>query len=383
MQTEIETGQTAPTLAPGEMRFAKKDLARAVTAALMVVEKRNTIAVLGTIRLRVAEGMAVVLATDLDIDVSVTIPAEGEGDKLMPPKVLAHVLKHGGPVVSITSDGDGSIVQSGDLTIRLRSHIEPEDWPDRKPFKGVRATMGQMGDLQRALRAALVSVSTEETRYYLNGVLFEQSDGGKLHLVSTDGHRMTMATVPACAWATTDKHIVPTKAVQIITRLFNPISNFTIEVDADGNPWMLVTAGNIALRFKSIDGTYPNYQRVIPVIPDPPAVRFSVSGDALAKLYLDGESNPAVSCDPAAGTMTIGKSCDVQTVLPLVGTGPEGKPIGFNLKYLRAFCPPGEAVTIYAAEPTKAQYASGYAYSGVRLVGADIDVIRVIMPMYV
>jgi DNA polymerase III sliding clamp (beta) subunit (PCNA family) len=112
------------------------------------------------------------------------------------------------------------------------------------------------------LRAALVCVSTEETRYYLRGVNV-QPDGGDLVLASTDGHRLFCgrcpldnATTPVAPIAPAAPFILPAESIK---KALTGYKGATIHVERAGDVW---TLGDVT--FKPVDGTFPDYRRVAP-----------------------------------------------------------------------------------------------------------------------
>src|SRR5215210_5672301 len=160
-----------------------------------VVEKRNTIPILANVLLR-ADGEGLRLrATDLDIEVTDTVPAH----------VLYDIVRKlpDGAQVSLEISGEGGQMQIRSGRSRFMLQALPEsDFPDlaagEMPFKFSLPP----ADLRRLIDKTQFAISTEETRYYLNGIFFHTIETGgttMLRAVATDGHRLARVEIPAPA----------------------------------------------------------------------------------------------------------------------------------------------------------------------------------------
>lgn len=296
------------------------------------------------------------------------------------PGMLAHVLRHGGPVISIIPSNEQAVpgrhvqaitIRSGDLTSTVHDIYPPEDMPVLKPIEAASGGALDGAEFLRALRTASISVSDEETRYYLNGVMIEAHEGA-MRMVSTNGHRLTVIDLPSLKWDCPKQVIVPRKAISLMRNLFKPGKSVIIQMNETGLTGVARQDG-VSLQFKAIDGTFPNYNRVIPTVPDPAPFDLTISGDALAMIYVPPHGSHALALDPLNGTMTLRCPDSMTSAVPLSGRGPEGKAIGFNILYLRDFCPPGEAIRLRAMDTG----------SAARIVGADPNVLMILMPMRV
>jgi DNA polymerase-3 subunit beta len=239
------------------MRVERHAFARLLADTAKVVEARNTIPILTTVRLVAADNRLAVTATDLDIEVSGSIDAEtglgGAGDiaVCIDAKLLTGIVnKVAGGEVSIDADADGGVVlRAGKSRFKLET-LPVDDFPDMPA-----------GDLPAAFNinlAALVApvkfaMSDEEVRYYLNGVYLRPLDGN-IVAVATDGHRMSVHSAPLA-----DEFpavIVPAKTVGLI-----PSGDIRVELSSTK---IRLTSGDVVITSKLIDGTFPDYERVIP-----------------------------------------------------------------------------------------------------------------------
>jgi DNA polymerase-3 subunit beta len=237
-----------------------------------VVERRNTIPILSNVLLR-GDGEGLRLkATDLDIEVTERINADAAqgGATTVPAHVIYDIVRKlpDGAQVSLETAGDAGQMQIRSGRSRFMLQALPEsDFPDlaagEMPFRFSLPA----ADLKRLIDKTQFAISTEETRYYLNGIFFHTVDnaGGPtlLRAVATDGHRLARVEIPAPKGAEgMPGVIVPRKAVAEIQKLVEAAEE-TVDIELSSTKIRL-TFGGVVLTSKLIDGTFPDYQRVIP-----------------------------------------------------------------------------------------------------------------------
>ncbi len=231
-----------------------------------VVERRNTIPILSNVLIEAAEdGTIKLMATDLDLQVLETI--EAQVDQPGATTISAHTLfdiarklPEGSQVSLSAAEGKMQVV-AGRARFNLQT-LPRDDFPviaeGELPTKFAlpAATLRQIIDKTR------FAISTEETRYYLNGIFFHVADD-VLKAAATDGHRLARVTVarPDGAEGMPDI-IVPRKCVQELRKLLDEIDG-TVEVSLS-NTKVRFDLGSAVLTSKLIDGTFPDYSRVIP-----------------------------------------------------------------------------------------------------------------------
>jgi len=235
-----------------------------------VVERRNTIPILSNVLIEAtAEGRLRLMATDLDIQINESVPADVEqpGTTTVSAHTLfdiARKLPDGSQVQLHAADGRVTIV-AGRARFSLGT-LPRDDFP--QIAEGELPTHFELPaeTLKQVIDKTRFAISTEETRYYLNGIFLHASeDGGKpvLKAAATDGHRLARVTVarPEGAEGMPDV-IVPRKCVAELRKLLD-------EVDAQVSVSLSSTKirfdlGTAVLTSKLIDGTFPDYNRVIP-----------------------------------------------------------------------------------------------------------------------
>ncbi|WP_375455133.1 DNA polymerase III subunit beta [uncultured Methylobacterium sp.] len=252
-----------------------------------VVERRNTIPILSNVLLRATEGGLQLRATDLDIEVTETVAADvsDPGATTVPAHVIYDIVRKlpDGAQVSLETGGE-----SGQMTIRSgRSRFAlgalPEgDFPDLAAGELPHAFEIAAADLKRLIDKTQFAISTEETRYYLNGIYLHtiEAEGLKLRAVATDGHRLARVEIAAPSGsAGMPGIIVPRKAVAEIQKLVDD-GGESVAVDLSPAKIRLRFASGVTLISKLIDGTFPDYQRVIPAGNDK---RLTVEREAFAR----------------------------------------------------------------------------------------------------
>lgn len=255
------------------MKFSieRAALLKAVSQAQSVVERRNTIPILANVLIE-AEGSDVSFrATDLDIEVVDKVGAQVEraGATTVSATMLHEIVRKlpDGALINITAD-----IAAGRLTVEAgRSNfslatLPREDFPVMATSEYASNFSAPAPMLRRLFDKSKFAISTEETRYYLNGVYMHISygDSGRvLRCVATDGHRLARidAPMPEDA-ADMPGVIVPRKTVGELRKLLDD-DEMIIAVSVSETKIRFATPG-ITLTSKVIDGTFPDYTRVIP-----------------------------------------------------------------------------------------------------------------------
>jgi DNA polymerase-3 subunit beta len=362
-----------------EIRCNAKDLKRSLAFAMQVVARGNFIPVLGTVRIKASKGQVTITGTDLDIEASAVVDyAEMRGnlDITMNPKTLMALLRGAEGEIKISADGDMVTVSVDDVSAKFRSLIPAEDFPIMAGAAGDEMTIGA-ADLWKTLKSVTPCISTEETRYYLNGVFMHGKDG-KLVAAATDGHRMAVYRT-GLDWKFPN-HIVPKKTINLLTGTIKRGDNGEIRMKSSPDPknsdatlapkhpacriefhgdgWKIIS--------RTIDGTYPDYERVMP---KGDAVITATLTAAALRRFPRTEMSRAVKIDPGTGRMSMMHPGEFEIDMPVTATG--DKPLGFNVGYLQAFADIHGTIRIESPE------ASGPAM----IITEDPNLTAVLMPM--
>lgn len=235
-----------------------------------VVERRNTIPILSNVLLEASpDGGLRLMATDLDLQINETVEAQVSeaGATTVPAHTLFDIVRklpEGSQVELSAADGRMQ-VNAGRARFTLAA-LPRDDFPiiaeGELPtrFELPAATLRQIIDKTR------FAISTEETRYYLNGIYLHVIDG-EMKAAATDGHRLARVTVarPDGAEAMPGV-IIPRKCVAELRKLLDEVDG-TVEVSLSESK-IRFGLGNAVLTSKLIDGTFPDYTRVIPTAND-------------------------------------------------------------------------------------------------------------------
>jgi DNA polymerase-3 subunit beta len=265
-----------------------RDLCAALSRVGMAIERRNTIPVLECARLHSIGGKLVVTGTDMDIEVSSSIDMTGPDIDVMMPSVaqMRRVIGLSGATdVALSMAGGHALrMTAGDVSVTNSTGIPADDFPAMAVLGGAlfSATFGR--SVLAAMRRVSSAISAEETRYYLNGLFLHSGDlPGEIKIVATDGHRMHIASVafPDAVGKIPDGGvIIPRKTLSTLLKISDadkksPIAfrvvpelrrNATGDLATPINmlPRVEFVIGDTAIRSKLIDGTYPDYAKVIP-----------------------------------------------------------------------------------------------------------------------
>jgi DNA polymerase-3 subunit beta len=253
------------------IRLEKKALAAALAGVQAAVERRNTIPILSNVLLSAGADGLTLKATDLDLEISDTIPADVlvEGQITAPAGTLSDIVRKlpDGAEVDLRFNGEDPrlVVSAGRAKFNLPV-LPAGDFPEFKPLEVAASFEIKSKVLLGLLDRVRFAMSSEETRYYLNGVYVHvlMGEGGSmLRAIATDGHRLALAATPAPQGAAgMVGMIIPRKTVGIVVAALETAGE-TVTVRASGAKIEVNCAGRV-IRSKLIDGHFPDYERVIP-----------------------------------------------------------------------------------------------------------------------
>ncbi|MDX2308870.1 MAG: DNA polymerase III subunit beta [Hyphomicrobium sp.] len=324
----------------------KGELSEALGHVTSVVERRTTIPILSNVLLKASGGSLEFKATDLEREVTEEARADvaQPGALTVPAHMLHDIVRKlpDGAQVELNSDPekDRLTITAGTSRFALQT-LGPADFPD--------IAAGDLGasfeipavELKRLIDKTKFAISTEETRYYLNGIYLHAAESGKrpmLRAVATDGHRLAQAEHPLPKGAEgIPGVIVPRKTVQELHRLIEA-STDPIKVSISASK-IRFEIGTLTMTSKLIDGTFPDYGRVIPQNNDKemlvPNVDFTSAVDRVSTVA--SERGRAVKLNLGKNKLTLsvnnpeGGSATEEIA---VNYGAAPLEIGFNARYL-------------------------------------------------
>jgi DNA polymerase-3 subunit beta len=242
---------------------------KALTHVQSVVERRNTIPILSNVLLQAGDGQLKLTATDLDIEIVESVAADvgKSGATTVPAHMLYDIVRKlpDGAQLELEQAGDGQRVSifAGKSRFSLQA-LPHEDFPDLATGEFTNSFSVGAADLRGLIEKTRFAISTEETRYYLNGIyLHEVAAQNMLRAVATDGHRLAQAQIARPDGARgMPGVIVPRKTVLEVVKLFEGFDG-AVDVSLSASK-IRFAAGGLVLTSKLIDGTFPDYERVIP-----------------------------------------------------------------------------------------------------------------------
>ncbi len=373
-----------------KLKADRAALLKALAHVQSVVEKRNTIPILANVMIAVRDGTLTLTATDMEIAVVEEVPASTtrNGACTAPAGTLYEIVRKLPDGAEIELDHPG-----GDAQLSLRAGryatslvvLPVEDFPSMTAG----ALPHRFSLSAQALRALIdrtrFAISTEETRYYLNGIYLHatESEGAKvLRAVATDGHRLARVEEPLPEGAgSMPGVIVPRKTVAELRKLLDEVAG-NVEV-ALSDTRIQFTIDAVRLTSKLIDGTFPEYERVIPQGNDK-VLRVAKKdfADAVARVAaISAERSRPVKLSLSPDLLVLSASSPEQGAASeeldggRVSYASTPLEIGFQARYLND-------ITDQVGEQVEFCFADGSAPTVVR-DAADASALYVLMPMRV
>ena len=338
------------------LKIPRREALSGLSVARDFFERRSSIGVLRHCRLLASGAVVTIETTNLDSVCLHEMDCELEGVEslqiLLPLVVLERCARSGDGDLVITPRDEGVVELScGDLSVHIPGGLTLPitDWPDflgEHRDKKIESTVARAGDLHELLSVLRPSVSREETRYYLNGYYLHRDGDEFLTGTSTDGHRMAIHRSPI-VWPLADL-ILPREFARLLERHLD-----RWDQDGEVEIWSIPPSGmRLGFRFgrttlltKCIDGTYPNYRRVLPN----PSGNIQARIPARAVVGMPrGEKGESVllSVHPSEGVVRHRSNDGIVFTSPIPTV--KSPSFGVNLRYLRAFMPRrGEVVIVY------------------------------------
>ncbi len=320
-------------------------LLRSLNHVQSAVEKRNTIPILSNVLMKAEDGVLSLSTTDMDMEINESVAAQVKetGATTAPAGTLFDIVKKlpDDSEVEIILDDSGNQmnVKSGRSNFKL-SCLPVADFPELNQGEMPTSFTVPANDLRALIDRTKFAMSTEETRYYLNGIYIHaaENEGVKvLRAVATDGHRLARFEMPLPSGAENMLGVIlPRKAVAELRKLVEEAGD-VIQIGLSESK-IRFNFDHIVLTSKLIDGTFPDYQRVIPqgndkIIEVNPK-SFSSAIDRVSTIS-DGKSR-ALKITLEGKTMTLSANSPESgsATEDLEINGNDNMEIGFNARYL-------------------------------------------------
>ncbi|MBL4805132.1 MAG: DNA polymerase III subunit beta [Alphaproteobacteria bacterium] len=328
-----------------KLSIERASLLRSLNHVQSVVERRNTIPILSNVLMKADGDVLTFTTTDMDLEINESVAAniDSEGATTVPAHTLYDIVRKlpDGSDVELTLNAEGTQmeVKAGRSKFKL-SCLPTTDFPELGAGELPTSFSIPAADMRALIDRTKFAMSTEETRYYLNGIYLHEAeqDGVKvLRAVATDGHRLARFEMPLSDGAAgMPGIIIPRKTIGELRKLVDEAAD-AIQIELSESK-IRFAFDHIVLTSKLIDGTFPDYQRVIPQGNDKivevdakmltSAVdRVSTISDGKSraiKIALNGKQMTVSASSPDAGSATEEVEVNGETDIE----------IGFNAKYL-------------------------------------------------
>jgi DNA polymerase-3 subunit beta len=365
-----------------KLTIERSTLMKALGHVQSVVERRNTIPILSNVLLSADKGVLAFSATDLDMEILDEVAADvsGSGQITAPAHTLYEIVRKlpDGADVELKFSGDDPRLSIAAGRSRFNLPVLPAgDFPVMSPDGLSPPITVDCEALMRLIDKTRFAISTEETRYYLNGLyLHTVQDGGetKLRAVATDGHRLALAEMPAPeGTAGIAGVIVPRKTVQEVRRLLEDAGE-TVQLQLSPAK-VRFEFGRAALTSKVIDGAFPDYMRVIPKDNQKIALvdnaLFAAAVDRVATISAEKSRSVKLAFETGKMILTV-RNMEAGQAVEEVEIDYDDTPfeIGFNARYLLDVAGQiqGETAEFRFADPASPTLVIDPVDAGVRYV---------------
>ncbi len=372
-----------------KLTLKKTDFLKALSSVQSIVEKRNTIPILANVLLEAKGKKLRITATDMDMVAKETVKAkvEVDGATTVPAHTLYDIIRKlpDDAEVSLEANPENGrvLVESGHAKFNL-SYLPAEDFTVLSEGDFSNTFTLSAADCEKLIDKARFAMSTEETRYYLNGVYLHvaKNEAGDpvLRAVSTDGHRLARIEIPLPDGAAgMPGIIIPRKAVGELKKLTEE-NQGNIEISVSESK-IRFTSENVVLLSKLIDGTFPDYERVIPQgndkIMEVDTKVFVNAVDRVSTISTEKARGIKLSLKAGRATLSANSPESGQAEEEIdVNYASDKLEIGFNSRYMLDMLAQieGETVQFLLSDPTAPALTRD---------PSDVGVLYVIMPMRV
>ena len=249
------------------MKFTiqREDFLKPLQQVIGVVERRQTLPVLGNVLVNAGKKLVKLTATDLEVELQaqVAVAVTEPGDITLPARKLHDICRTlpEGAELDISVKNERVLVRSGKSRFTL-STLPASEFPVIDKLKSARTVSLSRRALHDLIERTAFAMAQQDVRYYLNGLMLEPAKK-LLRAVATDGHRLALCEITADTGDAPEQQvIVPRKGVQELHRLLDD-QDEAVELEFSSNH-LRITTGELRFTSKLIDGRFPDYQRVIP-----------------------------------------------------------------------------------------------------------------------
>jgi DNA polymerase-3 subunit beta len=252
-----------------KLTVSKDQIINGLQAVQNIVSARTTLPILSNVLLRAEESRLELTATDLDVTIACSVEANvgRVGATTLPVKRFFNIVRElAAPSIDLEVDEKQTCVITAGPSYYKINGLPAEEFPPLPKFTEKKRVVVPQDKLRSILRKTSFAISTDETRFVLNGIFFSLKDH-KITMVATDGRRLALVDEEVDIPAESDgEFIVPTKAINELNRLLTTTGQVEIKFTDNQAAFALQDDKGFAVLIisKLIEGNYPNYRQVIP-----------------------------------------------------------------------------------------------------------------------
>jgi DNA polymerase-3 subunit beta len=250
-----------------EIKAKRGDLLATLYWTQSIVERRNTMPILANVLIEAKKGSIHLTATDLEVGVrgEVDGAVSAEGSVTVNAKKLYEIVREVSQdqIQLKRLDNEWVEIRSGKSVFKIVG-MDAREFPQFPEFDAKGLSTTPAGTVREMIERTIFSVSTDETRYSLNGVYIEQGDNGRIRMVATDGHRLAFDEKVIGNLGLSKGVILPRKGLSELKKLLESGDDGVVSIGFKENMG-LVTKDKVELFMRLIDGDFPDYTKVIPM----------------------------------------------------------------------------------------------------------------------
>jgi DNA polymerase III subunit beta len=324
-----------------DIKAKRDDLLATLYWTQSIVERRNTMPILANVLLEAQKSAIRVTATDLEVGVRGEIQGDvaKEGTVTINAKKIYEIIREvpNEQVQLKRLENDWVEVRSGRSVFKIVG-MDAKEFPQFPKFDSKSLSTTPASTIHEMIERTIFSVSTDETRYSLNGVFIEEGDGGKLRMVATDGHRLAFEERSVGSLGLAKGVILPRKGLSELKKLLEAGTDGVVSLGFKENMG-LVTKEKVELFMRLIDGDFPDYTKVVPKgNPNIAKLEHDELLQALRRVsILSSERYKGIRMEFSDGKVSISaNNPDLGEAVEEIEAEYNGKPlsIGFNARYL-------------------------------------------------
>ncbi len=375
-----------------ELAIERVSLLNSLSLVQGIVERRNTVPVLGHVLIEPGEDRIRLSATDLEVGIRTELVAEIVGPTpltLSARKLFEIVRETEAEKVTIKAlEGDWFELRCGRARFKMMG-LDPRSFPAMPSPNGksgeqsLEANKGELKlpspDMASMIDKTIFAVSPDEARYNLSGVYVVAPEGGTVRMVATDGHRLSVIDRQAAGFSMTGGVIIPRKGLAELRKLLDQAGDNEAQLVIDGQlAWL--RRGSTELSMRLVEGEFPDYKGVIPGQSryEIPVGRDTLLNAMRRAAIFSNERYHGVKLAFADGTLTVSSTSpdlgEASETLDVAFNGAEFS-IGFNALYIQ------QVLNVIPSDSEAILGLSDEVTAGVITTPSDSEFRYVVMPM--